>query len=62
MEIILLKVRCIDTLELSGKIVEKDIGEFKSIRYNEFPLHVINITSPQCICIKLEILAELNND
>jgi hypothetical protein len=40
MEIILLDVRCIDTLELSGKIVEKEIGEFKSIRYNEFPMYM----------------------
>jgi hypothetical protein len=36
--IILPDVRCIDTLELSGEIVEKKIGEFKSVQYNKFVL------------------------
>ena len=40
-DIILSDVRFINTLGLSAEIVEKKIGEFKNVRYNESLLYFI---------------------
>lgn len=42
MEIILSDVHCIQTLELSGKVVERKGGS-KSIRYDKIPLFIFPI-------------------